>query len=406
MLSASACWMWLQTKLSFRSAWKPPLKSFNLTSRQPRGQSEDALATMFQGLDGRKLFIPNMEALSPPWAMEINSHAESIRGDIDAWQSSQYKDAKIRKKLAVLNAVTFIAVGYPRTGREALFNITKFFIWFFPWDDALDDTADNCQPADVIRYRDDSIRLTKESLISDLERPSQRHIDPRIEGLWDIARNFRARMTPQSAQRLAKNLCQFISTTANDHIVKSGGKPRTVEAYLKCREVNIGVYPIMELTFYADKVELPRKWRPENNATMAGIWKETAWAILIVNDLLSLPKELQQGQYDSLVPLLMYHRGLTLQAAVDQAVQMLHEVYDRLQKFEVYLSRQLTSEHAEEVKACVQTYKNLAICNLNWSYGCRRYLDQSNVQNDGSLAFEIKAYTAPTGNDNPLEYLH
>lgn len=319
---------------------------------------------------------------------------------------SQYKDAKIRKKLKILDAVTFTAVGYPRTRPEQLFNITKLFIWFFPWDDALDDKADNCPPADIIQYRDDSIRIAKESLISDLERPSQLQTDPRIVGFWDIARTYRAGMTPQSTQRLAQAMCQFISATANGYIIKDNDKPTTIEAYLTGREVNIGLFPLMELTYYADKVELPSKWRPENNVIMAGIWKETARAVVIVNDLLSLQKELMQSQYDSLVPLLMHHQGLTLQEAVDRAVQMLHEVYDRLQKHSIHLSRQLTLKHAEEVKACIRIYMDMVTSNLNWSFGCKRYVNESNMQKDGSAVFEVKTPTAAPKIDDPLEYLH
>lgn len=35
-----------------------------------------------------------------------------------------------------------------------------------------------------------------------------------------------------------------------------------------------------------------------------------------MNDILSLKKEIKHGDIDSIVPLLMYHRGLTVQEAI------------------------------------------------------------------------------------------
>ena len=49
------------------------------------------------------------------------------------------------------------------------------------------------QPADVIRYRDETIQLVKEALLSDREAPSKPSSNPAIQSFWDIGTYIRAK---------------------------------------------------------------------------------------------------------------------------------------------------------------------------------------------------------------------
>ena len=40
-----------------------------------------------------------------------------------------FKDQRIRRKIAALDADGFAAMGYPRTGREELLNLSKLIAW-------------------------------------------------------------------------------------------------------------------------------------------------------------------------------------------------------------------------------------------------------------------------------------
>ena len=72
------------------------------------------------------------------------------------------------------------------------------------------------------------------------------------------------------------------------------------------------------------------------------------------------------GQFESLVPLLMYHQKLEPQEAVDQGVAMIHESYQRFYKEEQRLYESVDEEFVDEVKACIQVFKDLVMCNLHW----------------------------------------
>ena len=43
------------------------------------------MGTLFEGLEGSRLVIPCIKALSPDWKVDINPHLESIRSEYNSW---------------------------------------------------------------------------------------------------------------------------------------------------------------------------------------------------------------------------------------------------------------------------------------------------------------------------------
>ena len=62
----------------------------------------------------------------------------------------------------------------------------------------------------------------------------------------------------------------------------------------------------------------------------------------------------------------MYHQKLTPQEAVERGTAMLHESYERFYQAEQRLYEDVEPEHLDQVKECVQVYKDLAVANLHW----------------------------------------
>lgn len=301
----------------------------------------------------------------------------------------QYKAEDARRKIAGSESDRLVAMVYPRAGRMQLLNITKLMIWGFPWDDAIDDTAEMQQPGDIDRYRDETLAVVNGSLLSDLDEPPTPHPDPVIQSFWDVGRAIRADSPDILCQRVARHLSGFIVSSAASQTVRKGVEATSTAEYMQRREYNVGVYQLLELLFYADKYDLPPQWRPENNILMKNMWKEIGWMVMIANDLLSLAKELRQGQHDNLIPFLMYHDDLNGQLAVDRAVQMCRESYDRFYQLEAQLDEQVDSQDEEIVKAHVHGLKNMVMANLHWSYSLKRFLGKGMIREDGSIAFVI-----------------
>ncbi len=77
---------------TFFPSWSPR-SLFSLLTRQKVSiskvetlvEAHTSLATLFHGLEGSKLVIPSLEALSPVWKVDVNPHLKSIRNDFNSW---------------------------------------------------------------------------------------------------------------------------------------------------------------------------------------------------------------------------------------------------------------------------------------------------------------------------------
>ena len=73
-------------------SWLPKFLSFTLNLQKasvPKEkvfcEAQTPLGTLFEGLEGSRLVIPCIEALSPDWKVGINPHLESIRNEYNSW---------------------------------------------------------------------------------------------------------------------------------------------------------------------------------------------------------------------------------------------------------------------------------------------------------------------------------
>ena len=67
---------------------------------------------------------------------------------------------------------------------------------------AIDDAAMLQQPAEVVRYRDETIQLVREAATSNRETPSRPNTNPAIQSFWDIGASIRAHGNPGKAEYL------------------------------------------------------------------------------------------------------------------------------------------------------------------------------------------------------------
>ena len=72
------------------------------------------------------------------------------------------------------------------------------------------------------------------------------------------------------------------------------------------------------------------------------------------------------GQYESLVPLLMYHKDLRAQEAMALAADMLHECYNKFNEVEAELYKEVDKDLLPTMNQYVKAMKDLVVCNLYW----------------------------------------
>ncbi|KAI1650311.1 isoprenoid synthase domain-containing protein [Daldinia loculata] len=157
-----------------------------------------------------------------------------------------------------------------------------------------------------------------------------------------------------------------------EHRLQVAHRLPTIEEYIRCRS-GAGAGRIFLATIeYAWGITLPRELFDDD--VMRQLWRETNAIIYMTNDILSLKKEVEQSQVDSLVPLLYLQLG-SVQAAIDQAVDMVHSSVQQLESAEKQILQRCSAmpEVQEDMRKFVAGCKYAATANLNWSLTTGRY---------------------------------
>lgn len=138
-----------------------------------------------------------------------------------------------------------------------------------------------------------------------------------------------------------------------------------------------------------------------NLPEMQTITRECAIVAGLVNDLLSLPKDVRsEPDTLSIVPLLGAERGCQAQTAVDEVTKMIKESFARFKKTErdlavleldgLCVSRAVdTGAIRKDIEAFVQAGKDLVMGSIRWSYDTPRYMKGGEAMADGSVVFEL-----------------
>lgn len=79
---------------------------------------------------------------------------------------------------------------------------------------------------------------------------------------------------------------------------------------------------------------------------MVSITREVAISDFLWNDIVSLRKEIDDGDIDSAIPVMVWNEGCSAQSAVDRCVKMVEESWARLLEAE----KRLMAAHAGESK--------------------------------------------------------
>lgn len=143
----------------------------------------------------------------------------------------------------------------------------------------------------------------------------------------------------------------------------------TSEEYRHIRSGTSGVGILLALTDYAYGFTLPERYYPTNNSQMDMIWSATNIIVSTVNDLLSLKKEIAQGQVDTLIPLLYTEHAFDLQRAMDKATEILKEEVSKFERAETsLLAAEADGKIREQLRLFIRGCKYGCTGSLRWRY--------------------------------------
>lgn len=72
------------------------------------------------------------------------------------------------------------------------------------------------------------------------------------------------------------------------------------------------------------------------------------------------------GQFESMVPLLMYHHNLSAQDAMNRAAEMCHECYREFDEVEEEMYKKIPTYLRPTMERYLMACKDLIVCNVHW----------------------------------------
>ncbi|KAI0380854.1 terpenoid synthase [Hypomontagnella monticulosa] len=335
-------------------------------------EDADVRRRLLTSIQGTPIVIPDFQELMDHYPFEVHPEVDRLDDDVEKSLELIFPDPKDQDRLRKMKLARHAFLGaswWPYPSFEALCIATHLGVWLFSWDDEIDsqEYSSMMQDADKSReFRSETIAYIQASLSPNkIPKPSEISTNPLITGFNRIAEAVVDTYDASQTETLLRELKRYIQMTEEEQTLKLKDYIPTIEEYLRCRMGTSAVGPSIAIHEYALGMRIPQDVM--QSELMQRIWHETNMIISVTNDVFSLKKEIDQGEVDSLVPLLFLEQG-SVQSAVDQATDIVRSSIQRLDAAEQEILERyssmpaLHSEIAEFIKSC----KFACTGNLNW----------------------------------------
>ncbi|EEY19972.1 conserved hypothetical protein [Verticillium alfalfae VaMs.102] len=320
-----------------------------------------------QALRGRTLHVPSMRGTFEHWPQTVrNIHylalVEFVNELINRMLSIPSRVAQHKSQDLAL----FCALWYPHVDWETLKTLSYYTIWLFLWDDTIDtaeyDLADDLEQAN--RYRQETMASFNQYLRSPASF-ADCAINSVNEAIKLFGRAVASFFTEEITERFLHEVDVFITCSGLEQEHRISGK------ILQYDEFIIGEH-------------LPEHIM--NSQARRDVWREANIAIIIVNDILSLKKELRTMCLINAVSALM-KEGMDLQGSVDELMVRLVDSVARFDTAASVLER--ATEQAPMLNMTVQRYcdacRTMVSATYEFSLVSARYMLREFVAPDGSV---------------------
>ncbi|OTB05359.1 hypothetical protein M426DRAFT_10684 [Hypoxylon sp. CI-4A] len=326
---------------------------------------------------GQKVKIPDLFALCP-WDVEITPWDGKLEKEIELWRSRWIIDPISLKRNRIVDPGLFARAGAPRASFDGQLIVALWAAWTFYWDDAHDFGEFDDKPEEVVAHCAQTIELFRQSLYN--EKPFA--IDPaKISPDYLTVQSVHEWAAVVGEKCLSPSLKDWLFKVFADTCIGISRVQHEFEnkvildldTYQTIRRDSSGSLTTLAFILYADNVAFP-DWFFENELVLKAA-DLTDIIIWVVNDITSARHELQCKHIDNYIPLLVYHKGLTPQEAVDEAGRVAHQAYLDFEALEPQLiqlgkSRGCALEMGKFIDSCKFECSGI----INWHYEVKRYV--------------------------------
>ncbi|GLY46866.1 hypothetical protein [Lentzea sp. NBRC 102530] len=295
-----------------------------------------------------------------------------------------------RRKLARTHLGELVARAYPRIEPDRVRAIAGWFTWAFVIDD--------CYDRPVGGHADAVTRLLHVLTPDGTEATTVRtRLDGALARVWsELARD----RSPLWRMRFTQHMVQFVAAFKYEALNRGHRHTPSLVSYTQLRRASGGITPSLDLLEAATGQEVPALLHESEQ--LRTMFDRASDVVVWVNDIVSLPKELRNGETTNGVLVLAQARGLDPQSAVtaayDLVARQMEEFAAAEQDLDLLVRGWLGLDRAEldALSSFVAGMKSWMRANLDWSNGCARYLvaDGVHLATDPGLVAPLPGATA------------
>ncbi|KAE8149091.1 terpenoid synthase [Aspergillus avenaceus] len=340
------------------------------TGRNPRQR-------LLLQLRGHSFVIPDLQRVFAHWPQAINPEVGRLRKDVEARMEDFFPDGKIARKMREAKVAEFGASWWPYASWDRLCIATYLSFWLFAWDDETDST----EISDLVHhdgrasaFRQETKSFIHASLADEFDQPAllSGSRNPFIANFGTVGRAIAKSCTPEQRKTFLEELDFFLDMTHLEQLVQSSDELPTVEEYSRRRMGSGAVGVCLAITAYAYDMAISPLLM--STKSMQKLWDLTNVIICTTNDMISLKKEIEHDQTDSLIPLLYAERGGSLQDAVDTAARTVcNSVAEFDRVAEAFLIDNQEDPQLGNLSKFIDGCKFACTANLNWGLLSNRY---------------------------------
>ncbi|USP72987.1 uncharacterized protein yc1106_00261 [Curvularia clavata] len=329
------------------------VQKISSTSPSPSSTQKDHRTEIIAQLRGQDIYVPDIHYIYSGWEANVHPDVSLLRQSLEDYFDKFISTESVKKKQRRVDAALCAGYFWNHVPSDKFLVLGELVAWFFFWDDEIDCGTLTNDRDKTEAYCDDTLKFIRHCLQPDLggdvPAPGRLHNC----GPWiNMGRAMQEGQSKEARDRFAATIYEFVIAVRTSQATWAQGIS-TLDDYTARRLRTVGTNPCVAVMQWAYGLTLPQSvWDHED---MVSITREVAISDFLWNDIVSLRKEIDDGDIDSTIPVIVWNEGCSAQVAVDRCVKLIEESWKRLLEAE----RRLLDAHTGEPERIRSDIKEL-----------------------------------------------
>ncbi|KAJ8133067.1 hypothetical protein O1611_g560 [Lasiodiplodia mahajangana] len=251
-----------------------------------------------ESIRGTEVVIPDFQSLLSHWPAQVHQEVNKLSEDVQRRLESIFTSAEDENRIRWLTACKiglFGASWWPRVPFQNLVITTALALWLFAWDDETDSLEFSPLIDDFDKshkFREDTTRYLEVALSPspDPDALNSASTDRLITNFLPVGQAIARSYDDRRVKTLLRELRFFVKMNEEEQENRMTGIFPSLEDYMRRRKGTSAAGVCLALHEYAVGIRLPATIM--ESVEMEAIWHETNMIIAMMNDVMSLKKEM------------------------------------------------------------------------------------------------------------------